>query len=530
MTFAQLREKLFGTDTTPGSAFPLGTPENIVPLLNDYLVEAMIEIQRSIECWQVGHTDVFPHCATLVQNGTTVVTKPDGVIDRVYTIENARNGWNVPVPYNPVSLQFLRKWMSRFRSTYAWLTREGAMPTGHEGFSNPSSVLDSPNGRALIGIYALDVRVNRLIVAPWIQSNEAVVVEWTGIKRTWADTDLVSDNPDFIRLVRLWILREYGTTWAASDLSIRVGNWRDALADQIVTCNESRQLGQQPRGEEEGDEIAYYYGYNPPVEVPAPSTGATIAFVGDTGTGLSDAAAVAASIGTVDMIVLAGDNVYPPTEIEDALAPYQAMLDDGKLVGALGNHDLDGDDGEAMLEALANPGNGRYYVQTVGIVDVFVVNSGFNTAGETVEADGNLAGSKQWAEIRRLIARSCATWKVVVLHHSPYTSGDRYTPGKEEIRWVSDLDVHAVISGHSHNYERGTWGGRTHFVVGTGGGGATGELDEFATPIEGSEERIVAFGHLRLTASPTEALFEFVGTGGDVLDSVTITGDPPTSQ
>lgn len=530
MTFAQLREKLFGTPTKPGSAFPLGTPENLIPLLNDYLVEAMIEIQRSIECWQVGHTDVFPACGTLVQNGTTVVSKPDGKIDRVYTIENAKNGWNVPIPYNPTTLQFLRRWMARFRSTSIWQMRpeSQSMPTGHEGFSAPSKVLDSPGGRALIGIYAIDPRVSRLVVAPWIQSNEALIVEWTGIKRSWKDEDLVSDNADFVRLVRLWIIKEYGTTWASADLSIRVGNWRESLADQIVTCAESRHLAGEPRGEEEGDEIACYYGHNPQIEIPAPpSTEPTLAFVGDTGLGGDVAKSIAASVSDASLLVLLGDVAYPPVTLEEGLAPFQSAIDAGKVVAALGNHDLDPDAGAAVSEAVGNPGNGRYFSKTAGIVEVFVVNSGLNTDGDEIEPYGAGAGSKQWSDIRGMIARSCATWKVVVLHHPPYTSGERYVPGTELVRWVSSLEVHAVIAAHSHNYERGTWGNRPHFVVGTGGGNTGVESDGFSSPVAGSSVRISTFGFLRLKATSTEAVFEFVDLGGSVQDSVTITGDPP---
>ncbi len=530
MTFAQLREKLFGTATTPGTAFPLGTPENILPLLNTYLVEAMIEIQRSIDCWQIGHTDVFPACATLVQNGTTVITKPDGKIDRVYTIENAKNGWNLPIPYNPVSLQFLRRWMSRFRATSLWQMRplpSPPVPTGHEGFSAPSAALDSLGGRALIGVYTIDPRVNRLIVAPWIQSTEAVVVEWTGIKRTWSDTDLVSDNPDFVRLVRLWIIKEYGTTWAASDLGVRVGNWRESLADQIVTCNESRQLPATPRGEEEGDEIACYYGHNPPVEIPAPATDASIAFVGDTGLGGEVATAVAAAVADAGLLVLLGDVAYPPVTLEQGLVPFQTKIDSGAVVVALGNHDLDPDAGAAVSAAVGNPGNGRYFSKVSGIVEVFVVNSGLNTDGDEIEPYGSGAGSKQWSDIRGMISRSCATWKIVVLHHPPHTSGERYAPGVASLAWVSDLEVHAVIAAHSHNYERGTWGNRTGFVVGTGGGNSGVESDGFVSPVAGSTVRISTFGFLRLTATASEAVFEFVDLDGVVQDTVTINGDPP---
>lgn len=537
MTFAQLKEKLFGDGTTRGSAFPLGTPENILPLLDDLLVEAMIEIQRSIDCWQHAHTDVYPACATHTQNGTSVITKPDGEIRRVYTIENGVDGWLYPIPYNPVELPFLRRWMSRLRSRSGWILRPNKPVTGHEGFSDPSATQDSLAGRALSGIYALDNSAKRLIVAPWIQSTEALVVEWDGIKRQWLPGDSVSDNPDFIRLVRLWIVQEYGRIWSAADLQVRVDTWRSSLADQLVTCERSKHLAGPARGEEEADEIAAYYGHNPQaVVVPDNSDVATtkICFVGDSGLGsLSEAAsAVGAAIVAEqpDAAFIAGDVHYPTSTIEESLAPFDPLLGENRLYAALGNHDLDGDAGVAVLAALKNPGNGRYFNALIGSVEVFVVSSGINTAGDVVEPDGNTAGSAQWMTVRSLIARSCARWKVVVLHHAPRTSGARYTPGREELRWVSDLEVHAVVCGHSHNYERATYRGRQHFVVGTGGGMTGVELDGFGEPLDGSETRLSSYGYLRLTATSDSCLIEFVEVDGTVADSIELTGDPPLPE
>ena len=535
MTFRQLKLVLYGDGTTPGTAFPLGTPENLWPLAETLGVEAMIQVQRTVDCWQKGHTDVFPSCETFNQNGATVITKPDGEIRRVYTIENREDGWNVPVPYNPLLLPDFRRWMSRFRSRAAWMLRDNKPITGDEGFSDPSASQDSPAGRALVGIYTIDPSAKRLLVAPWLQSYEALVVEWDGIKRSWTDDDIVSDNPDFLRLIRLWIAQEWGRTWSAADLQVRVTTYREELADHVITCERSKHLPAESRGNEEGQEIATYYGHYPEdVTVPsiAQETTVALAFVGDTGLGSTDPATVAVAQAIVaaepSAAFIVGDAHYPGPSIAESISPYRTLLDESRLYVALGNHDLDGDAGEAVLDAVSNPGNGRYFNVVVGDVEVFVINSGLDSNGDVAEPDGVVAGSKQWAAIRSMVARSCARWKIAILHHPPFTSGQRYSPGIEEIRWASDLEVHAVIAGHSHQYERGEWRGRPHFIVGTGGGNADTALESFGEAIDGSIERISQTGFLRVTATPDSCRFEFV-SAGEVLDSLEVTGDPPVS-
>lgn len=529
MTYLQLKRQLLGDETAPagdprgvGLAFPLGTPENLRPQLENFILCGMIEIQRYIQCWQVGHIDPMPACSVMVQNGCSVITKPEGVIESVYTVELVDGEWARPIPYTPIDLAYLRRWMSRFRRERrpTFTSRAGA-----DGFRQPSRLDDSPFGRALSGVWTIDARTNRIIVGPWLQSTELLVVRWSGIKRNWADTDIVSDNPDFVRLVMLWLQQEYGRAWASSDLPTRIDTWATAQADAIVECLHNMQVPTQDPSAT-SDEVAEardYYAANPPSEPEPVKDSTIICIVGDSGTADANAQAVASAIASQnpDAVVIAGDAVYQPNSVAAALAPYDQFISEGRLVVALGNHDLDL--GDAIPDFVSNPGNGRYFNLALPFIEAFVINSGINTAGDSVEPDGNYSGSIMATSITGMISRSCAPWKLAVLHHAPYSSGESYWPGVAAIRWASDLEVHAVVAGHSHNYERGTFRGRKHFVVGTGGAA----LHPFSSPIDGSEVRESTLGFLRVAASKSKMVVQFIAVpGGETLDEVEFTSDP----
>ncbi len=524
MNFAELKSKIIGSPGGSGSAFPQGPPENLIEILYDRLAEGMIATQRWIPCYQQKHVDVYPSCSLMFQNGTSVITKPPGEIIRVYTIGAEAGGWDQAVPLVPVSIGHLRKWMAKFRRNARWIYREPRIASGDQGFTLPSSTLDSPGGRSMTGVYSIDRHTGRLIVGPWLQSTEKLVVEWSGIKQEWKDEDIIPSDPAFLRLIRLWIQYEYGKDFASPDLVVRKMAFEDEQADQMVVCQRENQLNGDMPEPEELTATAIDFEANPPVEVADVASSVRICFVGDTGTADSNAQAVASAVTAQapDYVVLLGDVVYHPNTPAQALAPWQDLIDAGKLVAALGNHDLDlGQD--TVAEEVGNPGNGRYFSIALGSVEVFVANSGFNTDGDVVEEDGNFAGSAQWTALQSMVARSCARWKFLCLHHAPYTSGTRYTPGIEAMRWASNMDVNAVLAGHSHNYERGTFLNRLHFVVGTGGSTV---MDGFGTPIEGSEVRVSGeYGFLMVDCTQSEAKWQFINVAGTVRDTLTKTDD-----
>jgi hypothetical protein len=120
------------------------------------------------------------------------------------------------------------------------------------GFDVPNASSDATCGRAQAGVYALDATSRRLYVGPWLQTTESLVVEWQGIKRAFADGDLVPDDADFIRLCRLFVELEYGRKWGCNDLPVREFSWREALADISVTCRagDSKLHGEPATAEE----------------------------------------------------------------------------------------------------------------------------------------------------------------------------------------------------------------------------------------------------------------------------------------
>jgi hypothetical protein len=136
--------------------------------------------------------------------------------------------------------------------------------------------------------------------------------------------------------------------------------------------------------------------------------------------------------------------------------PLGPLLDAG--VGfelAIGNHDTAlhfSDRGlsaiEAELELLGTPG--RYYTTSHGPVDFFFLDSsipGLYGPGASVQLE--------WLD--DALASSANQWKVVAMHHPPYSSGQHgSTPGAQEhlVPLMSRHSVDLVLSGHDHDYER----------------------------------------------------------------------------
>jgi hypothetical protein len=136
--------------------------------------------------------------------------------------------------------------------------------------------------------------------------------------------------------------------------------------------------------------------------------------------------------------------------------PLGPLLDAG--VGfelAIGNHDTGlhfSDHGlsamEAELELLGTPG--RYYTTSHGPVDFFFLDS--STPG--LYGPG---ASEQLDWLDDALSSSANQWKVVAMHHPPYSSGRHgSTPGAQDhlVPLLSRHHVDLVLSGHDHNYER----------------------------------------------------------------------------
>lgn len=197
---------------------------------------------------------------------------------------------------------------------------------------------------------------------------------------------------------------------------------------------------------------------------------------GDSGRGLDGVAAAMDAIEGGDdyrALVLLGDNVYPDGEVErldeTVFTPFGPVLDgDTELLAILGNHDVLGGRGDEMMETLGL--EGRTWSRELG--EVLLVGL------DTNDFD---ADQVEWLD--ETLAASDATWKLVAMHHPPYSAG--YQGSSVDIRdavapVLERRGVQLVMSGHDHDYQRSREiEGVTYVVSGAGSGTRRTGTDDF---------------------------------------------------
>ena len=206
-----------------------------------------------------------------------------------------------------------------------------------------------------------------------------------------------------------------------------------------------------------------------------------LAAIGDNGSGGRQAMAVAERMartytqqpfGTVSLL---GDISYYG-DFDDRyqqvfLAPMRPLLDAGvEFQLALGNHDkgIVHDDPSlaaiaAEIELLDVPS--RYYSVTRGPVELFYLDSSHpGLLGQ--------GAAEQLSWLDDALADSTSPWKILHLHHPPYSSGTHgSTPHVQGtvVPIVRRHQVDLVLSGHDHDYERTHPIDGTTYVVSGGG-------------------------------------------------------------
>jgi hypothetical protein len=262
-----------------------------------------------------------------------------------------------------------------------------------------------------------------------------------------------------------------------------------------------------------------------------------IAVIGDYGTGGQAEEEVAEQVHAwgPDAVLTLGDNNYPvgAAMTLDAhvgafyaryIHPYKGAYPPGatknRFFPALGNHDWGLGNVRAHEDYFDLPGNERYYTVRLGDVAVFVLDS------DPHEPDGIDAHSAQARWLREGLAGSDAAFRVVTMHHPPYSSGRH---GSQAVmqwpfgEWGADL----VLAGHDHTYERIELEGVTYVVNGLGGRGQY----RLGTPVEGSRVRFNAdHGVLFLEANERELKARFVTHAGLLVDEFRRVADAPAPE
>ena len=196
-----------------------------------------------------------------------------------------------------------------------------------------------------------------------------------------------------------------------------------------------------------------------------------------------------------DYLLTVGDNIYQhgqPGHYDSAwFTPYGVTMARGPTFPALGNHDIESENGRWFLEYFHLPENGpaghkeRNYSFDYGNAHVAVVDS--NPFDRQVDAVMNSIAS--WLEDD--LNRTDKPWKLVTLHHALHAS-----PGSRGIEpRLRDLlapifestGVQIVFQGHNHWYERSNPVNGVHYIT-TGAGGLSlheaGQPNRYSAKLE----------------------------------------------
>ena len=272
-------------------------------------------------------------------------------------------------------------------------------------------------------------------------------------------------------------------------------------------------------------------------ELAAPAPGELrFAVIGDFGSGSSDEAAVANLVKSwkPSFVVTVGDDRYGARDYDAAVGRFYCdylkdagtgvfcpgdVSDVNRFFPTLGNHDYS--DGAGLTEYLSYftlPGAGipeggrsgqeRYYDFIQGPVHFFALDSMAAIVSPT-----DRAAQQKWLEAG--LKASSAPWRIVLLHHAPYSSGTHGSTAA--MQWPYEAwGADAVLAGHDHTYERLQIGAIPYFVNGLGGMSRY----SFKNPVAGSQVRYNKdYGAMLVTASETELVYQFVSRAGIMIDS-----------
>ncbi len=148
------------------------------------VISALIRIQKFCKYYRTRNRDVTDFADTTFYCGASVVDMPRGNIQRVYTIITDTGCCPILASHMSDWDEWLNKLQYR-RQTYE-------EPTDSTGLAVPFRHPTEDNDKDCRANYGYwSHKYNKIYLAPWIDSDESVVVEWHGIRRKYEDATVM---------------------------------------------------------------------------------------------------------------------------------------------------------------------------------------------------------------------------------------------------------------------------------------------------------------------------------------------------
>jgi hypothetical protein len=189
------------------AANPDGEAENLVANHSNYVLDALIDLQTKVRCLRANHIDFICASGTFYNCGASIFEAPRGFISKLSTMVPGDTCCR-EIAYTPVSVvdmdciqanqQAFSFCSSDELHPYTTYLQDGVyVPfpetpiycTDYVGAGDTS--LDK-SSRAVEGFFSINK--GQVWVSPQIQSDELIKLEWEGIKRSFAATDILDDE------------------------------------------------------------------------------------------------------------------------------------------------------------------------------------------------------------------------------------------------------------------------------------------------------------------------------------------------
>lgn len=200
-------------DSALGIVFPDDPAEELAVAYRRYAENALIHLQSYVKCLQDNHVEWWKTSQMSAYGGVSSVTLRDHpMVQSVYAFLPGTSSDRFF--FNSRSVQFIQS-LSNLPGC-----DDMAMPYDpyeHSIYEDSSEVCEPCDGGLPVRdigwesarhYYAIGPS-SKLILAPRIPCDYVLAVHWNGIKRTWQDTDLITDDADVIDAVARYIHAEH---------------------------------------------------------------------------------------------------------------------------------------------------------------------------------------------------------------------------------------------------------------------------------------------------------------------------------